>query len=72
MKLWLLSRGSKSVDEAYGFVVRAKTEADARLIAAENCGDEGHNVWLQTKKSTCEQLSARGDREMILRDFNAG
>ena len=60
-------------DCAYGFVVRAETEEEARLLASEQCGDEGPDSWTDVKLSTCDIVSgAEGDAEVVMQDFLAG
>ena len=68
-------------DKAFGFVIRAETEARAREFAHEQSGDEvdtmflGRKVsdtntpWLNSKYSTCVELSPEGNEEVIIRDF---
>lgn len=64
-------------DKAFGFVVRAETEFEARNIANDNCGDEdrtfleGNSPWLSAEFSKCTELSADGKSEMILRDLHS-
>lgn len=64
-------------DKAFGFVVRAETEFDARHIANNHCGDEDRDFppdespWLSAEFSTCTELSADGESEMILRDLHS-
>ena len=89
MKLWLLRpvRSEREdtawdpwYDKAFGFVVRAETEEQARQMANGNGGDEcgpvksyvyrtGGDPWLDPKQSTCEELTADGEAEIIIRDF---
>lgn len=92
MKLWLLKpREDLSpknnlwepwYDKAFGFVVRAESEDQARQLANKNAGDEkfeqlegygaspgSPNAWLDAKYSTCEELSADGKAEVIIRDY---
>lgn len=77
MKLWLLRpiNGAKEwkswYDKAFGHVVRAEDETEARELAASERGDEGRNAWLDNKKSTCVELSVDGKEEHIIRDFAA-
>ncbi len=59
-------------DCAYGFVVRAKDEEEARSLASKMCGDEGRETWLDAKMTSCQRLEARGQAEVVLRDFVAG
>lgn len=74
MKLWIL----KSVtdwtpwyDSAFGFVVRAETETQAREVASHRAGDEGGVVWLDAALTTCEELPTDGEPCVVLRDFAA-
>lgn len=93
MKLWKLTNRETLpenddpwdpwYDKAFGFVVRAETEEDARKIADKNAGGENrgefmdrriantNHPWLYAKYSTCEELTADGEAGMILRDFHA-
>lgn len=77
MKLWFLEPIDESkswdpwYDKAFGFVVRAKSEQDARMIAANNCGDEGKDAWLDAQQSRCTPLKQQGKAEMVIRDFSA-
>lgn len=73
MKLWLLTRRSDkpTYDVANGFVVRAPDEATARELCARDAGDEGPDRWRGDWGSTCEELTATGEPEVVLRDFNA-
>lgn len=90
MKLWLLRpvndlpEGDNPwepwYDKAFGFVVRAETEEDARKVADENSGDEKRGEflrekianttapWIDAKYSTCIELTADGPQEMIIQD----
>lgn len=82
MKLWILRPidGDKLwepwYDKAFGFVVRAKTEEEARKLAQSCGGDEiGWNddfpAWTSSKHSTCEELNASGDAGVIIRDYSS-
>ena len=62
-------------DEACGFVVIAKDAREARRVASDDCGDEGPDLWLKARRSTCLELTPRstgGRSEVVLRDYNAG
>lgn len=72
MKLYCLKNFAVGYDEQQGCVVRATSEEDARRIAAANKGDEGDEVWLDPSLTTCEVVSGRGPRGLILRAYNAG
>ena len=81
MKLWLLrpirERKKRNAwepwyDKAFGFVIRAETEQDARQLANDSGGDEvqnGHDPWLDRKQSTCVELLAKGKEENIIMDY---
>ena len=56
-------------DKAFAFVVRAKDDDGARVLAADQCGDEGHGVWLDEKLTSCEELTEEGEVEVVCRDF---
>ena len=91
MKLWLL-RPSQDLaadddpwepwyDKAFGFVVRAETEDEARGIAHANAGDENRGEflgkatastkqpWIDPKYSMCDELVANGSAGVLMRDF---
>ena len=82
MKLWLLRPVDNLkvgddpwdpwYDKAFGFVVRAKTEIEAREIAdiegrAEN--REFDSPWLDAMYSSCLELLSKGEAGLIIRDF---
>lgn len=68
-------------DKCFGFVIRAKDEAEARHIAEQNAGDENRgeflsqkisnttSPWLDEKYSKCLVLSESGDVGLVMRDF---
>lgn len=76
MKLWLIRPSDPTsgawdprYDKAFGFVVRAETEEQARKFAAAAAGDETEDAWLSTMLSTCEELTADGDPGIVIHDF---
>lgn len=94
MKLWLLEPikpdegfWSPWFDKAFGFVVRATTENDARAFAEEEHGDEGEGqyygpveklqktkrvqVWLDPSWTSCVELTAEGEEGVVLKDFRS-
>ena len=78
MKLWLLEPVDEDpfgYDCAHGFVIRAKTEEQARQLAHENGGDEsrprGGKPWLDPKYTSCVLLTAKGDAGVVLEDYQA-
>lgn len=67
-------------DKAFGFIVRAETEEEARRLANEQGGDEtgeisndiyriGGDPWLDAKFSECVELTEDGEKGVIIRDF---
>jgi hypothetical protein len=66
-------------DKAFGFVIRAETEEDARRIASSHSGAETDvqpwpeeavaDAWTNPKYSTCTELVAEGGAGEIIRDF---
>ena len=64
-------------DKAFGFVIRANDEEEARKIADSNAGDENeryitiknNHPWLDEKYSTCNELTTDGESELIITDF---
>lgn len=85
MRLWLLTRNYHEGDNdnpanpwhwtwdcAYGFVVRANSESEARQFAADDSGTEGDEAWLNPEWSHCVELTPEGDAGNIIRNFLAG
>ena len=73
MQLFLLKRvNGIDYDECDGFVVRAKDENAARILASANAGGEGSDIWMSDTFSTCSAINGRGVAGIILRSFNAG
>jgi hypothetical protein len=68
-------------DKAFGFVILAETETDARAFADKNAGEENrgeflgrkisntNNPWLTAKYSTCVRLDSITTPGIIIRDF---
>ena len=79
MKLYLLrpidtgedSAWSPWYDKIFGFVIRAVSVEQARHFAAREAGDEGKDVWYDSKQTICEELTADGVPGIILVDFAA-
>lgn len=81
MKLWLLRPINESThwrpwfDKAFGFVIRAETEAEARKIAQGAGGDETRNykseAWVDPKFSTCTELTAEGAAGEVIQDYRS-
>ena len=80
MKLWLLRplqplpKDIKNpwkpwYDRAFGFVVRAEYEDEAREIAGKEAGAENPGAWLNSNLSTCIELTPDGPAEIVMQDF---
>lgn len=93
MKLWLLRPIEKEGDNpwwseydcVFGFVIRAVTEEEARIIAQQNGADEtlterGESrfgksdtfPWREPQYSQCVELTTEGVAGIIITDFKAG
>lgn len=85
MKLWILRpAGGRAnndnpwepgYDKAFGFVMRANTEKEAREMAHNESGDETGTTrtpWLDAAYSTCAELLPRGLAGVVMQDFHAG
>lgn len=80
MNLYLLRRKTdlRSYDVANGFVVRAETPSKARRAILDSefeIGDEGPEVWTDTRRSSCKKIGVAPDnapRGIVLRDFRNG
>lgn len=59
-------------DVAVGFVVCARTELEARVLAAQKAGDEGASYWLEAAQTDCMRLEPDGPPRIVLRDFRNG
>lgn len=91
MRLWLLRpveprTGERDpwkpwYDKAFGFVVRADTEALARECASKQTGDEDYygkkhpeyagSVWCDPVYTTCVELTADGESGIVMQDFHS-
>ena len=87
MALWLLKtrddleKGNDPwepwYDKTFGMVIRGDSEKEIREIAQNKCqhGDESRegvgNPWLKKEYSVCTKLLGKGNKEVILEDFQA-
>ena len=93
MKLWLLrpinglaknnNPWEPWYDKAFGFVVRAETEEQAREFAHANAGGENRGMflskktsntkqpWKDEKYSICTELLPDGEPGVVMQDFAA-
>lgn len=72
MKLYILEPKSEApwtpwYDKCFCFICRTSSAKAARRIAADNAADEGFKVWLSPKYSSCKELKAEGEEELIIR-----
>ena len=60
-------------DTVSGFVISALNELEARILASEEAGDEGKEVWLDHNITDCTTIDKVSDNAyIILRSFHAG
>ena len=88
MKLWILRPINTEAapwepwyDKAFGFVVRAENEEQARQFAHDEAGDENrgeflgkrtantNSPWLNKNYSTCIELVPDGKAGIVIKDF---
>ena len=82
MKLWILRPLDKLkkkdnpwepwYDKAFGFVVIAASESEAREMAHNRAGDEnclGVDPWKDQRYSSCTELTADEAPGVVIRDF---
>lgn len=72
MDIFLLNRETTGYDEARGFVARAASEGEARLLAAGQAGDEGADEWLLEASCTVIGKANSDTPGVVLRDYKAG
>lgn len=83
MKIWILrpinplgGPWKPWYDKAFGFVIGAETEQEARAIAQKKGGNEcGHDksiqAWIDPSLSSCIEMTEPHQPGVILRDFAA-
>ena len=64
--------GRAGLEKGFGFVVRAKTEKEARRIASVGAGEEGESAWLLNRYSSCQDLASEiGEIGILLSDVRS-
>jgi hypothetical protein len=72
MNIYKIERtGKVGWDEYDGFVIRAKDESHARIIAAEK-DTQCAAIWMSETQSSVEIITRSGDAGIILESFIAG
>jgi hypothetical protein len=77
MKIYILKpkletkRWSPYYDKVFSFVICAASVKDARSMAAEAHADEGADAWLDSKYTTCKELTCN-EPKIIVREFMPG
>ena len=71
MKLYLLTNPAAGYDRMVAVLVRAISVEAARNLAAPLAGDEGKEIWLNPKLSTCEVIRVGGKPGPIISDFHS-
>ena len=72
MKLWILrpvEDWEPWYDKAFGFIVCAETKKEARKLASSDAGNEGKEVWFDSKLTSCKELKPIKKKRIILKDF---
>ena len=79
MKLYLLSMtkdGRKAYSCTYdyydSFVIRAKSQKEARSMAYAKATTREQDMWLESKHSVCKEVTSKGDSVILAASFNAG
>ena len=80
LKLWKIEMNENNDDvpnwDIYTeFVISAYNEIHARELAANSCGDEGENVWLENNRSDIELIAETTtitEAKIVIGSFNAG
>ncbi len=57
---------------AFGFVVRAETEKEARNMCGKESWGEGADPWLDLTLTSCHELTLDGESGLIIRDAHPG
>lgn len=69
MKLYLLqqhpSNGGSPLDQTHAVVVRAASVFEARTLASSKAGGEGVKTWLDSKLTSCEELTSEGEAGVL-------
>ena len=69
MKLWLIKTEEYGYDDFDGFVIRAETEKQARDLALK---ESNQSVFADASRSSCVEIFAEGNSEIVLGSYNAG
>ena len=76
MNIYLLKRPDDEVgyDEVAGFILVAPNGKEARELAANECGDEGHDTWTTPLVASCRKVgtSVRKSKHVLLQSFKHG
>ena len=56
-------------DKAFGFVVIADSEEEARRLASLSHSDEGAEVWLDHAETTCEEIDGDDESRVVICNF---
>ena len=78
MKLWILRPIDDRArpwnpwyDKAFGHIVIAADEDEARLLASGSSGDEGRDAWLDSALTNCLELVPMNSAGVVMTDFHA-
>ena len=79
LKLWQIEIYEETDMPCYDvyteFIICAVSEDEARTMAANECGDEGEEIWLDNKLSKIEIIADTTrikESKIVISSFNAG
>jgi hypothetical protein len=73
MKIYLIGHSVFGYDFYRGHVIIANRESEVRDMAANNCADEGGDVWETADIEECGTYTGgRTEPFILLSDYNAG
>ena len=71
MALFLIERKKVEFDETIGFVIRARNENRARVLASEK-GIPAGSCWVDPSQTTCTKIEGAGYDKVIIESFKYG
>lgn len=75
MKFWILKRlDDFDYDQCHSFVICAETEERARKLAEaqETYWNDSDKAWLDSEKSSCQELVPSKEEYILFVDYNGG
>jgi hypothetical protein len=73
MRFWLLKRRGAGLYDGYNaFIIRARSETDARRLADRFGSGSYRGIWINTRMADCVEIHRQGRAEVILVDGDVG